>query len=207
MLLEIENLVKRFGDKTVVDGLSFKLAQGLAQRHPNVHALAMEKNSGPGPARNLGARRFPGSYLAFLDSDDVYLPNALTSAIGFLEKNPRWDAVKFGFETEPPINLSQAHYDITYNSIQSNMVVKRYVFDILDGFPEDEIFRGKLAGEDVAFYEAVQRLFNLARAQDKMLKYYCPPGSHLFKLVEDCPVSQDGQAQFPQTAERAELGR
>ncbi|MDP1682940.1 MAG: ABC transporter ATP-binding protein [Burkholderiales bacterium] len=28
MLLEVENLVKRYGDKTVVDGLSFKLAQG-----------------------------------------------------------------------------------------------------------------------------------------------------------------------------------
>ncbi|MDK9722450.1 MAG: glycosyltransferase family 2 protein [Rhodospirillales bacterium] len=193
-------------DDASTDG-SFKLAQSLAARDARVKALAMAVNSGPGAARNLGARSFPGDYLAFLDADDVYLPGALPNAIGFLEKDSRFDAVKFGFETEPPLDLAPAHYDITYNSIPSNMVVKRHVFDILGGFPEDPVFRGQLAGEDVAFYEGVQRLFNLARAADKLLSYSCPPGSHLFKLVHDCPVGADGQAHFPETPERAELGR
>lgn len=193
-------------DDGSTDG-SDALALTLAANHPHIQALKMPANSGPGAARNLGARSFPGDYLAFLDADDVYLPNALSSAIGFLEKEPHWDAVKFGFETDPPLELSKAHYDITYNSIPSNMVVRRYVFDILGGFPEDGIFRSDLAGEDVAFYEAVQRLFNLARAQDRMLRYACPPGSHLFRLIEDCPLDPDGQAHYPDTPERQELGR
>jgi glycosyltransferase involved in cell wall biosynthesis len=193
-------------DDASTDG-SLALAQSLAQSHPNVNALTMDRNSGPGAARNKGARAFPATYFAFLDSDDAYLPNALPAAADFLEKNPRWDGVKFGFETDPPIVLSQAHYDITYNSIPSNMLVRSYVFDILGGFPEDPVFRGRLAGEDVAFYEGLQRLFNLARAQDKMVRYACPPGSHLYKLIEDCPLDANGQAIFPDSEERRELGR
>ena len=193
-------------DDASSDG-SFALAQELAARHPQVKALAMPHNGGPGAARNLGARSFPGTYLAFLDCDDEYLPGALPAAIHLMERDAKWDAVKFGFTTEPPIDLAQAHYDITFNSIPSNMVLRRHVFDILGGFPEDALFRTKLAGEDVAFYEAAQRLFNMARAHEKLLRYHCPPGSHLFKMIDECPVGPDGQAQFPQSTERAELGR
>ncbi|TAN52830.1 MAG: glycosyltransferase family 2 protein, partial [Rhodospirillales bacterium] len=132
-------------DDGSTDG-SLDLARDLAARHPQVTAHAMPANSGPGAARNLGARTQPTKYLAFLDADDEYLPHALPSAVGFLEKEPRFDAIKFGFETDPPIDLAPAHYDITYNSIPSNMVLRRYVFDILGGFPEDILYRTKLAG-------------------------------------------------------------
>ncbi|MBF0356693.1 MAG: glycosyltransferase family 2 protein [Alphaproteobacteria bacterium] len=186
---------------------SLALAHNLAARDDRVSVLSMPVNSGPGAARNLGARSQPSRYLAFLDADDEYLPHALPSALNVLDKDARWDAIKFGFETEPRIDLAPAHYDITYNSIPSNLVLKRYVFDVLGGFPEDAVFRSKLAGEDVAFYEGIQRLFHLARAQDRLLRYNCPPGSHLFRMMEDCPLDETGQAIFPQTPEREELGR
>lgn len=38
-----------------------------------------QKNAGPGPARNRGADVASGQYLAFLDSDDVWLPWALAT--------------------------------------------------------------------------------------------------------------------------------
>lgn len=193
-------------DDASTDGTA-KLAKGLAQKHSNVRALSMPVNSGPGAARNMGVRQSPGRYIAFLDADDEYLPNALPNAVGFLERERQFDAVKFGFVTDPPMDLDKAHYDITYNSIPSNLVIHRYVFDILGGFPSDPLFRGRLAGEDVAFYEAINRLFNLARAQDKFLRYACPPGSHLFKLINECPVDEGGEARFPDTPERTELGR
>lgn len=43
-------------------------------------------NSGPGPSRNLGIREARGKYLAFLDSDDLWLPEKLKIQVEYLER-------------------------------------------------------------------------------------------------------------------------
>src|ERR1700691_5526396 len=53
----------------------------------------MRENRGPAAARNAAIRQAQGEYLAFLDSDDIWLPQYLEKQIEFLEKNTRLDAV------------------------------------------------------------------------------------------------------------------
>jgi glycosyltransferase involved in cell wall biosynthesis len=45
-----------------------------------------QPNSGPASARNTGIRASRGEYVAFLDSDDIYLPEHLEEQLEFMEK-------------------------------------------------------------------------------------------------------------------------
>ncbi|HKY63186.1 MAG TPA: glycosyltransferase family A protein [bacterium] len=47
-----------------------------------------QDNRGPAAARNLGAAAAETEYLAFLDSDDLWLPPKLETQTAFLEENP-----------------------------------------------------------------------------------------------------------------------
>jgi glycosyltransferase involved in cell wall biosynthesis len=52
-----------------------------------------QQNRGPSAARNLGIQHARGEYLAFLDSDDSWLPEYLTEQIEFLRSEPSLDMV------------------------------------------------------------------------------------------------------------------
>lgn len=48
-----------------------------SQREPRVRLIALERNGGPAAARNAALQRASGRWIAFLDSDDMWLPAKL----------------------------------------------------------------------------------------------------------------------------------
>lgn len=50
-----------------------------------LHSLT--KNEGTGAARNLGVANSKGSYISFLDSDDLWAPNKLERQLDFMKEN------------------------------------------------------------------------------------------------------------------------
>ena len=69
-----------------------KILLEYASRENRIIILRQEKNQGPAAARNLGAGKAQGKYIAFMDDDDVSLPLRLEKQVAFLDDNPKYQA-------------------------------------------------------------------------------------------------------------------
>jgi glycosyltransferase involved in cell wall biosynthesis len=81
----------------VDDGSSDATARVLAGYEGRIRAVR-QTNRGVAAARNAGARIASGDYLAFLDSDDRWLPEKLARQAARLDAEPDLGLVHVGFE-------------------------------------------------------------------------------------------------------------
>ena len=79
----------------IVDDGSTDHTQEILNNYSNMNNIKIirQSNQGPSAARNLGIRMSTGEYIAFLDADDIWLPNKLEKQIEYLEKHPKVDLI------------------------------------------------------------------------------------------------------------------
>lgn len=58
----------------------------------------LDKNSGPGRARNEGIKMAKGEYIAIVDSDDIYMPNRFEIQNNFLDTNQDISIISSAFK-------------------------------------------------------------------------------------------------------------
>ncbi len=64
-----------------------KIIEKFASEDPRIHFFQNKTNKGAGISRNIGTKAAKGSYIAFLDADDLWLPEKLETQLEFMEKN------------------------------------------------------------------------------------------------------------------------
>ena len=62
------------------------IVESYASRDSRIHLLRLESNGGPGVARNNSIKHSEGQYIAFLDSDDTWMPDKLERQLALMRK-------------------------------------------------------------------------------------------------------------------------
>lgn len=62
------------------------VAEALTRSDPRIRLISLERNGGAAAARNMALGAARGRYIAFLDSDDLWLPHKLARQIAFMEQ-------------------------------------------------------------------------------------------------------------------------
>ena len=65
---------------------SYALMKQLSQAQPNIKLYRMKKNMGVAFVRNYATEIAKGTYIAFLDCDDLWVPEKLERQISFMQK-------------------------------------------------------------------------------------------------------------------------
>ena len=133
----------------VVDDGSRDHTQDLLKKYPDVHTL-WQAQKGVSAARNAGVRASSGELIAFLDSDDQWLPSKLRVQTGFFLANPQaWICqtgeawVRKGKRVNPRLRHTKPSGQVFERSLElclvspSAVMMRRSLFDEMEGFNED----------------------------------------------------------------------
>lgn len=62
------------------------IIEEYAAQHSNIRLIKLEQNGGVANARNVGLKEAKGKYVAFLDSDDIWLKEKLAKQVSYMEE-------------------------------------------------------------------------------------------------------------------------
>jgi amino acid adenylation domain-containing protein len=120
----------------VVDDGSTDDTQRALQPYASKIVSLVTANKGPAQARNVGMKAATGKYIAFLDSDDLYLPHKLELEVEFMERNPDIGMVSTNMSAMRGDEIVEEYHLQTYHG----PFFREYGFTLEGIYPERGVF-------------------------------------------------------------------
>ena len=167
----IEIIVINDGSPENIDGFLKKFGDKIIYKY--------KENGGAATARNLAMSIATGDYLAFLDSDDIWLPDKTEKQVAFMESaGAAWSHTGFYYWNPMNDKLKKISNEKDYGDIYlktfvsvkiatPSVIVDRRVFR---EHPEIHFPPELRKGQDTAFFRQLSTYYNLALLQEPLVK-------------------------------------
>lgn len=152
---------------------SVSIIRDLQKQQDNLSLFVVEENSGANACRNIGVEKARGEYLAFLDSDDYFLPTKLEKQVRILQDRPEVGFVVTGFGAKVVHTLSEGIIPLKETIKQNNLggfstlMVRKELFQQVGGLDSNllscqdwdlflkllQVSQGYKLAEDLVTYE------------------------------------------------------
>lgn len=177
---------------------TWQVIQDLSAISPMIKGFQIE-NGGQGRARNYGVKQAMGDWIAFIDSDDLWLPGklewqlnqSLVSGVdmsftnGYICLNNDLDLTHYPFGVTDRIYQGDddvQHFHIQNRVPTSSVMIKRKVFIAAGGFPESRAIQN---AEDYFLWTKLLTLgYRLKGLSNILLKYRVHAGSSTAEEVK-----------------------
>ncbi|RWM08445.1 MAG: glycosyltransferase family 2 protein [Mesorhizobium sp.] len=193
----------------VVDDGSTDRTVQVAQDHSSHPRVIRKVNGGAPSAFNVGIKATQGAVLAFLDADDLWMPDKLALQRAALDSDPSLDAVLGHSETfESPEYPAEAFVSLRYKKgrypgyLASSLAVRRSAVERL-GILFDETLR---TGSFIDWYRrAVAAGMKVTMLDEKVHRRRIRPGTLSRRVAGDAPAGM--ASDFLEIARRAIMAK
>ena len=154
--------------------------------HKNVIYIKNKKNLGGALARNEGIQKASGDYVTFLDDDDIYLPDKISSKIKYMIKNK----LDMSFTDVRIHNMNNKLIDYRKHNYVKNLsneeLLKQHIMHHLT--PTDTYMLKKKSIIDIGGFDNVkvgQEFMLMLKAIESGLKIGYLPVAHVIQYIHD----------------------
>ncbi len=149
-----------------------------------IHLIKKEKNAGAAEARNTGIANMKGRYLAFLDADDVWMPEKLEKELAYMKEKDCafcFTAYEFGDEqangTGKIVHVPES---LTFRQALPRTIIftTTVLFDTTK-IEKELLHMPNVPSEDTAMWWQILKAGHKAYGLDENLAIYRRPGKSL----------------------------
>ena len=156
---------------------SYEIMKRLAAEDERIVPLWQEQNGGAARARNRGVMEASGRYIAFLDADDLWMPDKLTHEMEFMDKTEAGFVFSgYEFADEKGIGLGKVvrvPETINYRqALQNTTIFTSTVLFDTDRIPRELIQMPLVKSEDTALWWKLLRKGYIAHGLNENVVLY-----------------------------------